>query len=275
MYSTSHPLAPIHERAIGGLCLSDNEIDHRSATGRLLVVEEHALLAKGLQLALTERHWAVETSSGSSADDVVDHARRFEPQCVLLDTQLRNSVGNGIALIAPLAATGARVVMLTAERRRTVLAECLEAGAVGWIGVTTPIDEVDSTLGRVLSGEAIIGRTARAELLEHLRLERARSLRAQATFEQLTHREALVLSALTDGLSAEEIAREHFVALTTVRSQIRAVLQKLGVRSQLAAVALADTHRGLLPYASSDARDRRRSTPSDRGCGPKYSARTA
>ncbi len=194
---------------------------------------------------------------------------------MLLDTQLRNGVGNGIKLIEPLAATGARVVMLTAERRRTVLAECLEAGAVGWIGVTTPLDEVDSTLGRVLSGGAIIGRTDRAELLEHLRLERARALRAQATFEQLTHREALVLAALTDGLSAEEIAREHFVALTTVRSQIRAVLQKLGVRSQLAAVALADTHRDLLPYASSAARDRRRSTPVVQGCGPAYSVRTA
>ena len=236
------------------------------------MVEEHALLAKGLQLALTERRWAVETSSGSTADDVVDHARRFEPHCVLLETHLRNGVGNGVELIAPLAAMGTRVVMLTAERRRTVLAECLEAGAVGWIGVTTPLDEVDSTLSRVLSGAAIIGRTHRAELLEHLRLERSRSLRAQATFEQLTHREALVLAALTDGLSAEEIAREHFVALTTVRSQIRAVLQKLGVRSQLAAVALADTHRELLPYESSAAHDRRRSTPSDRGFGPTHSA---
>lgn len=257
------------------LRLFDHESVHCPAAGRLLVVEEHAMLAKGLQLALTERRWAVETSSGPTADDVVDHARRFEPQCVLLDTHLRNGVGSGIDLIEPLAALGARVVMLTAERRRTVLAECLEAGAVGWIGVTTPLDEVDSTLGRVLSGEAIIGRTARAELLEHLRIERARSLRAQATFERLTHREALVLAALTDGLSAEEIAREHFVALTTVRSQIRAVLQKLGVRSQLAAVALADTHRELLPHESSAARDRRRSTPSGRGSGPTYSARTA
>ena len=262
-------------RATDGLGPAVHESDHCSAAGRLLVVEEHAMLAKGLQLALTERRWAVETSSGPTADDVVDHARRFEPQCVLLDTHLRNGVGSGIDLIEPLAALGARVVMLTAERRRTVLAECLEAGAVGWIGVTSPLDEVDSTLGRVLSGEAIIGRTDRAELLDHLRIERARSLRAQATFEQLTHREALVLAALTDGLSAEEIAREHFVALTTVRSQIRAVLQKLGVRSQLAAVALADTHRELLPYESSAARDRRRSTPIGRGCSPKFSARTA
>ena len=115
-------------------------------------------------------------------------------------------------------------------------------------------------LGRVRSGAAIIGRTERAQLLDHLRDERARVLQAQATFEHLTQREALVLASLADGLNADEIARQHFVALTTVRSQIRAVLQKLGERSQLAAVALADAHRDLLPYESSTTRDRRRTT---------------
>ena len=50
------------------------------------------------------------------------------------------------------------------------------------------------------------------------------------------------------GMTAEEIAEAHFVAVTTVRSQIRAVLDKLGVRSQLVAVAAA--HRFPL-----DARD--------------------
>ncbi len=43
-----------------------------------------------------------------------------------------------------------------------------------------------------------------------------------------------------DGMSAEEIAEADFVALTTIRSQIRAVLHKLGVCSQLAAVAKAN-----------------------------------
>ncbi len=275
MYSTSQLLAPIQERATGGLCPLVHEIDQCSAAGRVLVVEEHALLAKGLQLALTERRWSVETSSGPTTDDVVGHARRFEPQCVLLDTHLRNGVGNGVELIEPLSALGARVVMLTAERRRTVLAEFLEAGAVGWIGVHTPLDDLDSTLGRVVSGEAIVGRNQRAQLLDHLRAERASTLRAQATFKQLTQREALVLAALADGLSADEIAREHFVALTTIRSQIRSVLQKLGVRSQLAAVALADTHRELLPYESNAARDRRRRAPIGRDCSPGHAARSA
>ena len=42
-----------------------------------------------------------------------------------------------------------------------------------------------------------------------------------------------------EGHCAEEIAQAAFVSISTVRSQIKAILQKLGVSSQLAAVALA------------------------------------
>jgi DNA-binding NarL/FixJ family response regulator len=243
--------------------------------GRVLVVEEHALVAAGLQLALSERSWQVETSDGPGAQDVIDHAQAFQPECVLLDIHLRNGIGSGIDLIRPLVSSGAQVVMLTAERRRTVLAQCLEAGAAGWIGVGAGLDEVDSTLALVVEGRPIIGRTARAELLERLRTERAEALRAQATFAQLTQREALVLAAMMEGLSADEIAQSHFVAVTTVRSQIRSVLQKLGVRSQLAAVALADGHRNFLPREVTAGRDRRRSEPLVGGSGPDYSAHIA
>jgi two-component system, NarL family, nitrate/nitrite response regulator NarL len=249
--------------------------DARSATGRVLVVEEHALVAAGLQLALSERSWHVETDDGPSAQDVIDHAQAFKPQCVLIDTQMRNGIGSGIELIRPLVSTGAQVVMLTAERRRSVLAQCLEAGAAGWIGIGAGLDEVDSTLGLVIEGRPIIGRTERAELLDRLRTERAEALRAQATFEQLTQRESLVLAAMMEGLNAEEIAQSHFVAVTTVRSQIRSILQKLGVRSQLAAVALADNHRGLLPPEASAGRDRRRSEPVGRKSGTGLSAHIA
>lgn len=248
---------------------------HRSASGRVLVVEEHAVVAAGLQLALSERSWHVETSDGPTARDVIDHAQDFRPQCVLLDTQLRNGIGSGIELIRPLVSAGSHVVMLTAERRRSILAECLEAGAAGWIGIGTGLDEVDTTIADVINGRPIIGRTARAELLERLRAERAAMLRAQATFEQLTQREALVLAAMMEGLSADEIARSHFVAVTTVRSQIRSILQKLGVRSQLAAVALADNHREVLPPEVNVGRDRRRSEPLGRGSGAEVSAHIA
>ena len=74
-----------------------------------------------------------------------------------------------------------------------------------------------------------------ASLRMHRELERER-LRP---LDRLTAREREVLSDLVCGLAANEIAERRFVSLTTVRTHIRAILRKLDVNSQLAAVALA------------------------------------
>ena len=58
-------------------------------------------------------------------------------------------------------------------------------------------------------------------------------------FDFLTEREQVVLAELMEGHSAVEIANAAFVSISTVRSQIKAIRNKLGVNSQLAAVAMA------------------------------------
>jgi len=60
-----------------------------------------------------------------------------------------------------------------------------------------------------------------------------------AALMQLTPKERQVLLALMRGATAREISKECYVSLPTVRSQIRGILSKLGVSSQLAAVAVA------------------------------------
>ena len=65
-------------------------------------------------------------------------------------------------------------------------------------------------------------------------------------FPVLTEREQVVLAELMEGHCADEIANAAFVSISTVRSQIKAILQKLGVNSQLAAVALA-RRAGVVP----------------------------
>jgi len=61
----------------------------------------------------------------------------------------------------------------------------------------------------------------------------------QSRFERLTPKEREVLLALMRGKTAQQISRESFVSLPTVRSQIRSILVKLDVSSQLGAVVLA------------------------------------
>ena len=257
MHTATKPAAIPTRTPLDPRC--DETSEGCAAVARVLVVAEHTLLSAGLRVALAERGWDAETTDGTDQCHVIERAQRIKPHCVLLEVHLGRAAGDGVELISELVSTGAQVVVLTAERRRKVLAEWLEAGAAGWIQKHADLDEVDSTLSRIVTGETIIGRTEYSELLEHLRVERIKVIRARAQFERLTPREALVLAALADGLTADEIAQQHYVAITTVRSQIRAVLQKLDVRSQLAAVAIADTHRSLLPSDPSSDRDRRRS----------------
>jgi len=209
-------------------------------THRVLIVDDHPLIAIGLQLELLARGWRVETTSGPTAAAVIDHARSFQPECVVLDIHLGAAVGSGVDLIAPLRQTGASVVMLTGETERPILAACLEAGALGWIRKSAFLVEVVASIEDALAGRSLIGRASREAMLDELRMQRSSRHRSLSPFEQLTPREERVLSALIDGASAEEIANADVLALTTIRSQIRSILQKLGVRSQLAAVAQAN-----------------------------------
>jgi DNA-binding CsgD family transcriptional regulator len=57
----------------------------------------------------------------------------------------------------------------------------------------------------------------------------------------LTASERRVLFYLTEGWTAQEVADELVVSLTTIRSHIGSVLRKLGVKSQVAAVAIANS----------------------------------
>lgn len=60
-----------------------------------------------------------------------------------------------------------------------------------------------------------------------------------ALFESLTKRESEVLRLLAVGLLPEAVASASFVSVNTVRSQTRSIREKLGVRTIVAAVALA------------------------------------
>ncbi len=208
-------------------------------TGRILIVEDHRLVATGVQLALRARGWQVEVTDGPSVDAVLKLAAAFQPDCVLVDLDL-GDLGSGVDLIPSLRTFTTSVVMLTGETDRFILASGVEAGAVGWISKGCFVDDLVEAVEDVLAGHSILGRSAREALLTELRLHRSRRQQVLSPLEQLSRREQDVLEALAEGLSCEEIAASQFVAESTVRSQIRSILQKLDVRSSLAAVAMAN-----------------------------------
>ncbi len=206
---------------------------------RVLVVEDHDLVASTLALALRRDGLEVHVAMGPSGEEVVDLARSLAPVLVLLDLNLGEPLGSGLDLIAPLRSVGARVVMMTGVTDPVRLAACVEAGAIGIISKTSKFDELVETVRRAARGTALLSSRQRHELLAALRAHRALEQERLAPFAALSPRERAVLARLVEGDSAETIAAHSYVSLATVRSQIRSILAKLGVTSQLAAVALA------------------------------------
>lgn len=208
-------------------------------TNSVLIVEDHELLAQSLVFALRAEGVPTETVKPESAEQILKVAGDLRPGVVLLDLELGGELGDSIPLIAPLEELGAQVMMVTGVTDRVRLAECLEAGATGLINKSTPFDQLVEAVREVAELGSLVAPEQRHELLGELRRQRAADRERLEPFERLTSREQQVLAGLMEGMSAEKIAEDSFVSLATVRSQIRAVLLKLDVKSQLAAVAFA------------------------------------
>ena len=209
------------------------------ATKRLIIVEDHELLATSLALALRAEGLEVATVGGPSVAAVIETVRNLAPALVLLDLDLGPPLGSGVNLIGPLIDAGGRVVIMTGVDERPRLGACVEAGAVGIISKTEGFAGMVAAVRRALDGEVLLTDQQRHTLLSDLSALRRADRERAAPFEALSPREQAVLVRLAAGDSAETIANQFYVSLATVRTQIRSILQKLGVRSQLAAVALA------------------------------------
>ena len=204
---------------------------------RILLVDDHAIISDTLAVALSARGHDVRVPADLALEAVVELGRNHDPHLVLLDYQLDGATG--LELLAPLRDLGAAVIMLTAVDDVELLARCIEAGAVGIVnkqkGLAPLLDAVDA----VVEGRSPMRAGEVEELLAAARRSRAANAPLSAAFDSLTPRERVVLQGIVAGATADQIAAAEFVSVTTVRSQIRSILRKLGVSSQLAAAALA------------------------------------
>lgn len=204
---------------------------------RVLIVEDHAIIKQALALALQRSGMAVELAPDLSLEAVIEAAEALRPDIVLLDFYLGDC--DSLPMIAPLVALGASVIVLTGTTDPRVLGECLEHGASGIVPKSESLDRLAEAIGDAVNGSSVMRPADREALLEAAKRGRAEEEERQAPFARLSAKERQVLAHLMDGQSAEEIARLEYVSLATVRSQIRSILQKLDVNSQLAAVTMA------------------------------------
>jgi two-component system nitrate/nitrite response regulator NarL len=216
---------------------------------RLAVVDDHVLFAEAMVVALAnmgfDARCVVPSENTPNSASLIAQVLSGEPDVVLLDLDLGDA-GDSLEMLPRLSAVSI-VVMVTGASDPLLIGAALAAGATTVISKSTPLEQILDTLMRLRDGLPAMSEQERERLLTRWREAGEFEREVKARFDLLTTREAEVLGELMVGRQVSEIARRSFVSESTVRTQVKSVLSKLQVNSQLTAVGLAHRARWRAP----------------------------
>jgi len=225
---------------------------------RVAVVDDQRLFASGMRMLVDAQDDMTCVGTAADGAEALELCAAERPDVLLLD--LRMPVMNGIETLARLAASdGAasdtaashaaatdrpRVIALTTIRRDDAVLAALRAGAAAFLTKDALPDVVTATIRDVHEGRPA---PTEAEALDMLRSQgiSVEATRRDEVLDALTAREREVFLLVAKGLSNAEIATSVFLSEATVKTHVRSVLMKLGLRNRIQVVITAH-ERGLV-----------------------------
>ncbi len=207
---------------------------------RVLVVDDHALFRRGLELVLSGEPDIEIVGEAVDGVDAVTKAEALHPDVVLMDVRMPRASGIEAARTIRAAMPATRVIMLTVSDRDDDLFEAVKAGANGYLLKEVSIEELANAVRAVARGQSLISPTMASKLLAEFNVLAARAPDVpRAAAPQLTSRELDVLRLAARGSTNREIAGSLGIAENTVKNHMRNVLEKLHLHSRTEAVMYA------------------------------------
>jgi len=211
---------------------------------RVLLVDDHVVVRKGLR-ALLDREAGIEvTGEAEDGEQAVRAAERLRPDIILMDLEMPG--GGGIEATRRITETrpDMKVVVLTSHASEEDVFPALKAGALGYLLKHSAPEEVLQAIRQAYRGETVLHPAIARMVLQEL--HRPPAAKQAKTTDPLSEREVEILRLIARGMSNQEIAERLFVGEATVRSHVSAILRKLQLASRTQA-ALYALRAGLAP----------------------------
>ncbi len=194
---------------------------------RVLVVDDHPLVRKGITAALTqERHILVVAEAGTSQEAIAAYTEH-RPDVVLLDLSLPDI--DGVATARKLRALHAdvRIVIFTSFLSEEDVAQAIAAGVRAYALKDMKPDELHRCVLAVAAGQTCFSSAV------------ATALATRIEDDSLSERERDVLAYLGRGLSNKAIGRLAGITEGTVKTHVKSILGKLRARTRTEAILIA------------------------------------
>ena len=210
-----------------------------SPTVRVVVVDDHPFFRDGVSRGLAQSGQITVVGEAGGGREGIDVIREERPDVALVDYQMPDLNGLDVVHAVVRDQLPTRVLLLSAVTDGAIVFRALEEGASGYLSKDASRSDIVDAVLRVAKGHNVVPAALAAGLADQIRL------RGQPDAPALSEREVQVLRGFARGQSIPQVARELFIAESTVKTHTQRLYDKLGVSDRAAAVAEA-MRQGLL-----------------------------
>ncbi|MEW6155151.1 MAG: response regulator transcription factor [Actinomycetota bacterium] len=203
-------------------------------TIRVVLADDQEMIRTGLRMILNAQPDIEVVAEAPDGREAVALARRLRPDVCLFDIRMPGLDGIEATrqLAGPDVAEPLAVVVITTFDLDDYVYGALRAGARGFLLKDAGPELLVQAIQAAASGDALIAPSVTARLLATFSKAPTAAPRAQP-IEPLTAREEGVLLAVARGRTNAEIAGELFISLSTVKTHLASLMNKLGVRNRV------------------------------------------
>jgi two-component system, NarL family, response regulator DevR len=213
-----------------------------SAQIRVMVVDDHAVVRRGLSDLLSERREFAVVGEAGSVREAVAEAARVMPDVVIMDLRLPDGTGIEACREIRSQRQETKVLILTSHADRNALFSAVMAGAAGYLLKDLDPTRIQDAVRTVGHGGSLLDPQMATEVLDRLRSGKA-AHPADDAFSSLSPQEDRILELIADGLTNAEIATKLSLAEKTIKNYVSQIYAKLSVQRRSQAARLATERR--------------------------------
>jgi len=188
---------------------------------RVLIVDDHPMVAEGIQSILESYDDIEVVGSLSNGREAVERTAELAPDVILMDLNMPDLGGLSATEILLERAPATRILILTMHDSPEYISSALSHGAMGYILKDVPTDEIKQAIDAVMLGNKYLCTGAKGSL----------EPKDGSTRESLTTREQTILLELAQGKSNKEVALVLDISVRTVETHRKNIKRKLGISS--------------------------------------------
>jgi DNA-binding NarL/FixJ family response regulator len=205
---------------------------------RVLLVDDDDLMRAGLRSVLSSDEAIEVVGDAGDGRVALEEVRRLRPDLVLMDIRMPEVDGIAATREVLAAEPEVKVVVLTTFEEDDYIFEALSAGASGFLLKRTKPEELIAAIHTVADGDSLLSPSVTRRVIDRMATQPPATLSGKR-LERLTPREREVLELIGRGLSNREIADTFTIEESTVKTHVKRILMKLGLRDRVQAVILA------------------------------------